>query len=321
MRLQTLRAPSAKCWCRRSAMKDGNNNDNEGIEENQGKERWNIEHNTKKKENAYWAFVLRSRLFFMFSFVFVGFNFFSLFFHFLIIFVPTKTRLTRHTESCWVFGLASMMTTSSWIHSESELINFKLISHFLPTCASTQQLLYIIKWEIHSVCFTPHSQIRTQHIRTYDKALFYAENDWLRQPFYVLHCCFRFSMGSSRNISSVFSSNSFLSIRYIMLLFFENNIVTVDVVWLICTWHSNMPILTVIWWIGLKSLWGRKVTNTSMGIYFLCNYFLMLQQHEGYNNSNVLFRKWTDVWVIQFDKHVHFSCSIFRKSALVWNVI
>lgn len=209
-------------------------------------------------------------------------------FHFRIAFVPRKPRLTRHTESCRVFGLASMMTTSSWIHSESELINFKLISHFLPTCASTQQLLYIIEWAIHSVWSTPHLQIHTQHIRTHYKVLFYAENDWLRQPFYVLRCCFRFSLGSSRNISSGFSSTLFLSIRYIMSLFFETNIVTVDVVWLICTWHTNMPIhthnctscLTVIWWIGLKSLWGEeKVTKTSMGFYFLHSIM------EWYNNS------------------------------------
>lgn len=106
----------------------------------------------RKKTNAYWTCasitaIRHVRLQLSFSI------FSSLFF-------PSNARSTRHTWSCRVFRLASMMTTSPWIHPESELINFKLISHFLPTDDSQRTWVAARSMHLHTTAIIVHHQVR-----------------------------------------------------------------------------------------------------------------------------------------------------------------
>lgn len=154
--------------------------------------------------------------------------------------------------------------------------SFYLVHTTLTNLYITHTILYTIciilcgKWLIASTFLCPYWCFRWVHLTKY--LLFF--------PLVSFLACV-----SVCNIS----------IRYIVL-FFENNIVTIDMIWLICTWHTHThkfghtrTYLTVIWWIGLKSFCGReeKKSHTFMSttLYFLYNFVIV----KWYENSEFCF--------------------------------
>lgn len=152
------------------------------------------------------------------------------------------------------------MTTSSWIYSESELINFKLISHFLLSDNNRRiprdgfkQLLWAT---ILTNLYTTHAI----------KCIILCGKWLITSTFLCFHCCFRFSLGSSLKIYSILP---FLSYQFnTSSNFFWKKIRTIDVaiVWLICNRHTNtLPRATHVSHIDLMNqIWnfvGKKMSQ------------------------------------------------------------
>lgn len=164
-------------------------------------------------------------------------TFFFPFYHFLNTFLPTNTRSTRHTELLsFQIGFDD---DNKFVDTFWEWVN--QFQTYLPFSAdrrqpknmdrnirlNSTQLNYYTSSSEKSILFGPRHTYKSIH-NTYDyfmrKMIDYVNLFMFFTVVFDFHCV---HLG-------LFSYQCDTSCS-----FFENNIVTIGVVWLICTWHKN----------------------------------------------------------------------------------